>query len=80
MASVGCAGYVQECKKLCTVNGTLSKEFEVGVYQGWLLSPLLFIMVLDVLLRKLRSVSMGIIICWWSHDDWRDHGRQDREI
>ena len=46
------------------VSGTISKEFvaKVSVYQGSVLSPLLFSMVLEALLCEFR-VSTGIIIC-----------------
>ena len=42
---------------LLRVNGQYSSEFEVGVgvYQGSVLSPLLFILVLEALSREFRT-------------------------
>ena len=44
-------------KSRVRVNGQLSEEFEVkvGVYQGSVLSPLLFILVLEALSREFRT-------------------------
>ena len=40
-----------------TVNGTFSHDFlvQVGLHQGSVLSPLLFIIVLEALSREIRS-------------------------
>ena len=49
MACKGCAGYCMYTDARSRVNGTLSEEFvvKVEVHQGSVLSPLLFIMVLE---------------------------------
>ena len=53
MACQSCAAYVEECKKLCTLHEALMVK--VGVYQGSVLSSLLFIMVFDALSHEFRS-------------------------
>ena len=81
-----CAGFWQVRWTRCTrmwvvrVNGTLIEMFviKVGVHQESVLSPLLFIMVLESLSHEF--VSRGIIIRRWSCDDCREYGRADREI
>ena len=48
------------CETAASVNGQLSSSFsvKVGVYQGSGLSPLLFIMVMDVLTEDVRDGSL----------------------
>ena len=50
-------GMYQDVKSRVRVNGQYSKEFEVGVgvHQGSVLSPLLFILVLEALSREFRT-------------------------
>ena len=50
-------GHVCKCHKQVCVNGQCSEEFDVGVsvHQGSVLSPLLFILVLEALSREFRS-------------------------
>ena len=51
-----CAGYVQQHQKQ-RVNNTYSDEFgvKVGVHQGPVLSPLLFVIVLEALSCEFRT-------------------------
>ena len=52
------------CKNAVLVDGELSSSFsvKVGVHQGFALSPLLFIMVMDVLTEDVRDGSlMGLL-------------------
>ena len=51
------AGDVCKCTELCPCWEGYSEEFEVkvGVHQGSVLSPLLFIIVLEALSREFRS-------------------------
>ena len=65
------------------VNGSLSEEFsvKVGVHQGSVLSPLLFIMVLEALSIEFRTG------CPWEATVWRrssschrDYGRVDWKV
>ena len=56
MKLVHCSGKVLECSRSCfQVGKGLSDEFEekVSVHQGPVLSPLLFIIVLDALSREM---------------------------
>ena len=48
------------CETAASVNGLLSSSFsvKVGVYEGSGLSPLLFIMVMDVLTEDVRDGSL----------------------
>ena len=48
------------CKTAVSVDGELSSSFsvKVGVHQGSALSPLLFIMVMDVLIEDVRDGSL----------------------
>ena len=48
------------CKTAFSVDGELSSSFsvKVGVHQGSTLSPLLFIMVMDVLTEDVRNDSL----------------------
>ena len=43
----------------------VSEEFEVGVglHQGSALSPLLFIIVMDRVSRKVRGAAVGVVVC-----------------
>ena len=43
----------------------VSEEFEVGVglHQGSALSPLLFIIVMDRVSRKVRGTAAGVVAC-----------------
>ena len=54
-------GKVCQCAELCPFGEGYSEEFEVKivVHQGSVLSPLLFIIVLEVLSREFRSGSPG---------------------
>ena len=52
------------CKTAVSVDGRLSSSFsvKVGVHQGSDLSPLLFIMVMDVLTVDVRDGSLGSLM------------------
>ena len=66
MKSGKAAGLSRYCSRNVEgINRTLSEEFVVkgGVYQGSVLSPLFFIMVLEALLCELRSGCPHILIC-----------------
>ena len=56
------------CKTAVSVDRELSSSFsvEVGVHQGSVLSPLLFIMVMDVLTEDVRD---GSLMELWYADD-----------
>ena len=43
----------------------LTEEFEVGVglHQGSALSPVLFIIVMDMVCRKIRGTAVGVAAC-----------------
>ena len=73
------------CKTAASVDGELSVSFsvKVGVYQMSALSPLLFIMVMDVLTEDVRNGSLmellyadNLVLCGESLNDVMDkHGR-----
>ena len=51
---------LKDCKTAVSVDGKLSSSFSVkaGIHQGSALSPLLFIMVMDVLTEDMRDGSL----------------------
>ena len=51
---------LKDCKAAVSVDGKLSSSFSVkaGIHQGSALSPLLFIMVMDVLTEDMRDGSL----------------------
>ena len=57
-----CTGYVQQHR----VSNTYSDKFgvKVGVHQGSVLSPLLFIIVLEALTREFCTENtLGVVVC-----------------
>ena len=60
------------------INGTLGEKFgvQVGVHQGSVLSPLLFIMALEALAREFRSGCLGscfmLMTLWSLQKAWRN--------
>ena len=72
------------CKNAASVDGELSGSFsvKVGVYQISALSPLLFIMVMDVLTEDVRDGSLmellyadNLVLCGESLNVMDKHGR-----
>ena len=78
------------CKTAVSVDGELSSSFsvKVGVHQGSALSPLLFIMVLDVLTEDVRDGSLmellyadDLVLCGESLNKVMDkYGRRENAV
>ena len=69
------------CKTAASVDGELSNSFslKVGVHHGSAFSPLLFIMVMDVLTEDVRDGSLmellyadNLVLCWESLNEVMD--------
>ena len=81
----GVMSLYKDCKTAVSVDGELSSSFsvKVGVHQGSVLSPLLFIMVMDVLTEDVRDGSLmellyadDVVLCGESLNDVMDkYGR-----
>ena len=81
----GVMSLYKDCKTAVSVDGELSSSFsvKVGVHQGSVLSPLLFIMVMDVLTEDVRDGSLmellyadDFVLCGESLNDVMDkYGR-----
>ena len=71
----GTSSLYKVCKTAASVDGELSSSFsvKVGVHQGFALSPLLFIMVKDVVTEDMRDgLFMELLhVCKRSCFDWR---------
>ena len=69
----GVISFYQGCKTAASVDGELSNSFSLkfGYHQGSALSPLLFIMVMDVLIEDLSDGSiMDFVVCRRSYFVW----------
>ena len=82
--------FYKGCKTAASVDGELSSSFsvKVGVHQGSALSPLLFIMVMDVLTEDVRDGSLmellyadNLVLCGESLNKVMDkYGRWENAV